>query len=238
MLRERFIHKGERHFTWRGTEVTRIEGLSDAVFAFAVTLLVVSLEVPDTFDELLHVMSGFGAFAISFSLLFMIWYNHFLFFRRYGLQDRITMALNAMLLFVILFYIYPLKFLFSLVVGEIFFGYTPATAGITGAQLPLLMTIYASGFLSVFAIFFFLHLHAWRLRENLELTDAERYKTRMELAGSLIFIGVSLLSIVIALVGGPTKAAWAGWCYGLIGPLKWVQRSIESRKLRRLIPGK
>jgi uncharacterized membrane protein len=36
-----------------GREVSRIEGLSDAVFGFEITLLVVSLEVPNTFDELL-----------------------------------------------------------------------------------------------------------------------------------------------------------------------------------------
>ena len=36
-------------FRWRGQEITRIEGLSDAVFAFAITLPVVSLEVPKTF---------------------------------------------------------------------------------------------------------------------------------------------------------------------------------------------
>ena len=35
----------DQAFRWRGGEVSRLEGLSDAVFAFAVTLLVVSLEV-------------------------------------------------------------------------------------------------------------------------------------------------------------------------------------------------
>ena len=33
-----------------GREVSRIEGFSDAVFGFALTLLVVSLEVPDNFE--------------------------------------------------------------------------------------------------------------------------------------------------------------------------------------------
>jgi len=59
-------------FRWRGHEVSRIEGLSDAVFAFAITLLVVSLEVPKTFDELAETMHGFGAFLISFTLLFRL----------------------------------------------------------------------------------------------------------------------------------------------------------------------
>jgi hypothetical protein len=39
-------HHRDDGFRWRGTEITRIEGLSDAVFAFAVTLPIVSLEVP------------------------------------------------------------------------------------------------------------------------------------------------------------------------------------------------
>jgi len=57
------------------------------VFALAVTLLIVSLEVPETFNDLWAKMQGFGSFAISFAILFQVWYTQHIFFRRYGLQD-------------------------------------------------------------------------------------------------------------------------------------------------------
>src|SRR5437867_12170512 len=98
MLREKLIdlRLGENStFRWRSHEISRIEGLSDAVFGFAVTLLVVSLEVPRTFSELMPTMRGFGAFAISFTLLLLVWYNQYKFFRRYGLQDALTVCLNC-----------------------------------------------------------------------------------------------------------------------------------------------
>ena len=93
---------GEEGFSWRGQEVLRIEGFADAVFGLAVKLLVVSLEVPNTFDELLATMRGFFAFAISFLLFYLVWYDHYKFFRRYGLNDNFTIHLSTLLLFVVL----------------------------------------------------------------------------------------------------------------------------------------
>src|SRR6185295_6902584 len=120
MLREKLVarHAHKPHeFRWRSHEPSRLEGLSDAVFGFAITLLVVSLEVPRNFAELMQAMRGFGAFAVSFTLLFLVWFNQYKFFRRYGLQDNTSVVLNGVLLFVVLFYVYPLKFLFTLLVN-------------------------------------------------------------------------------------------------------------------------
>src|ERR1700761_2332240 len=89
----------EPGFHWRGAEITRLEAFSDAVFAFSVTLLVVSLEVPKTFRELMEAMRGFVAFGICFALLANVWYDHVRFFRRYGLQTPRVVFLNCVLLF-------------------------------------------------------------------------------------------------------------------------------------------
>src|ERR1700760_2590119 len=99
---------------WRSHEPSRLETFSDAVFAFAVTLIIVSLEVPKSFGDLLETLKGTASFAICFALLFLIWNNQNLFFRYYGLRAGLTTALKAALLFVVLVYVYTLKFLFNL----------------------------------------------------------------------------------------------------------------------------
>src|SRR3954447_17785443 len=102
MLREAAQEKHfgwEENFRWRAGEITRLEGFSDAVFAFSVTLLVVSLEVPKTFHGRTGVMRGFVAFAICFAVLVNVWFHHSRFFRRYGLQNPWSGFLNCVLLF-------------------------------------------------------------------------------------------------------------------------------------------
>ena len=73
------------------------------MFAFAVTLPVL-LEVPRTFTELWMVMREFLV-RDRFALLFQVWWRHFNFFRRYGLEDPVTIVLTGILLFVVLFYV-------------------------------------------------------------------------------------------------------------------------------------
>src|SRR5947207_4796533 len=128
-------------FRLRGQEVTRLESFSDAVFGFALTLLVVSLDVPKTFDDLVTTLRGFPAFAICFLFLALIWNGHYKFCRRYGLDDGTTRFLTCALLFLVLFYVYPLKFLFNLSITSLILGATPPVH-MTGSQFSTLLVIY------------------------------------------------------------------------------------------------
>ena len=221
MLRARLAqswHSGEEGFFWRGQEVLRIEGFSDAVFAFAVTLLVVSLEVPNTFDELLASMRGFIAFAICFAVLLTVWFEQYKFFRRYGLNDNITMRLNAVLLFFVLFYVYPLKFLFTAWIDQLL-GFSTQLGGSTEnviesiepGQWPLLIIIFGAGFVVVQLVFVLLYWRAYALRGALELDVHEASITRQEIQGFLILTGIGLASIAIAILGGEETTSWAGY---------------------------
>ena len=104
----------EQYFRWRAGEITRLEAFATWCSALPSRLLVVSLEVPHTYAELMADVRGFLPFAACFAQLVMIWRTHYKFSRRYGLEDPYTVFLNMVLLFFVLFYVYPLKFVFTL----------------------------------------------------------------------------------------------------------------------------
>jgi uncharacterized membrane protein len=233
----------EKGFRWRGESVSRIEGFSDAVFGFALTLLVVSLEVPKTSAELLATMRGFFAFAVCFTILFGMWRSHYVFFRRYGLGDRAVHVLNGMLLFVVLFFVYPLKYLFTYLIGALLLTVhaVPAESAeafkrsivsmVTEKDARPIILVYGAGYLAVSLVFASMYVHAYRSRAVLELDPIEVHITRDALQEHLIQAGIAVLSMTIACAWDP---GIAGFSYFLIGPLLTVHGTWMGRKRRAL----
>ena len=201
----------------RHREVSRLEGFSDAVFGFALTLLVVSLETPRTFDDLKTLMQGFLPFVLTFAMVCWIWYEHNVFFRRYGLQDALTVFINCVLLFVVLFYVYPLKFLSLALVGPLA-GMHDVPVIQLGADWWWLMLLYSVGVLLIFSTFIALHWRAWKKRAELALTPVEETQLRFRLRSHSISAGLATVSLLLLAIY-PSEPMWAGLIYSLMGPL-------------------
>jgi uncharacterized membrane protein len=217
----------------RYREVSRIEGFSDAVFGFAITLLVVSLEVPRTFDELLHAMRAFPAFAVSFLLLFQIWRRHYKFFRSYGLEDGTVVGLTGALLFVVLFYVYPLKFVWSLALAQLQ-GVSDGER-IHREQWPLLMEIYGGGVIAIFGLLALFYAHAYRLRAELQLSPIEILEARVHVMRNAAIALWGVLSVTICVIGGAAWMTVAGLIYFGIGLSEWGLGEYNGRMKKKML---
>ena len=232
-FRENFAPPTEPYFRWRGGEITRIEGFSDAVFAFAVSLLVVALEVPHTYSELRDVLNAFPGFVVSFMMLYLFWSYHYRYFRRYGLEDHFSKWMNAAVLLLVLFSVYPLKFLFGLMFQDLFSGGVHGVHSLSqpsDAEWAGLLRIYGFGLAGIFLCYAALYQHAYNLRARLRLTRAEEILTLAAVRGYAISIGVCLLSVVMVALGWPQKAGLVYFLIAILVPVstRWHKRAARQ----------
>ena len=236
-------------FRYRGLETTRLENLTDAVFGFSITLLVISSQVPTTYLELQSSMYSFFGFIFCTMLLLGLWNNHNNFFLRYGLQDTKTKLLNSLFLFVLLFYIYPLKYLFSFVGTAIWVNImrsvghdSPALqlaleelikAEMNAEQWVDLMVRFGLGHLFIHTILLLMHVNALRLKKELDLNPKELFLTWNYLYSYLILIVISILSIAIVLIWGGRGAALSGWVYASLPFLFIALDRIRKRQMKK-----
>lgn len=222
-------------FRLRGLNMTRIETFTDAAFAFALTLLVISMDPPATMASLNDALRQIPAFVLSASLLMMFWSGHHNWSRRFGLDDAATIVLSCLLVFTMLVYVYPLRFMFSAMmawIGDMAnlpLGPERGSLGIrTLEEVNRMFVIYGLGFIAMSSAIALLNLHAWRRRAVLELDLAERQATRAELGAWTILIGTGVLSTIIA-AAFPHAIPTAGWAYALLG----VLMPLYGRRARR-----
>jgi uncharacterized membrane protein len=83
-------------------EFARVIAFTDGVFAIAITLLVLGLDVPSTSDDLTQALldqrQSLFAYALSFAVLGRLWLSHHGFFAGLDSFDRILIVLNLVYL--------------------------------------------------------------------------------------------------------------------------------------------
>jgi uncharacterized membrane protein len=127
----------------------RLEALSDGVFAFAATLMVVNIGSDTSITSFKEELPNFISFAVSFFVMMGIWKVHYNFFRRTNYIDNWIIALNMILLFTVLFYIFPVRSLLS--------------TGFGGKRISIdefsnIFHLYSIGFALIFLCVYFLFL--------------------------------------------------------------------------------
>lgn len=220
----------------RGRALSRLDTFTDAAFAFAVTMLAISIdEIPSSYPELILALKGAPAFIISFAMLLLYWRAHQNWSERYGLEDLPSVLLTAALIIVVMIYVYPLKIMFGAAMSVVSNGWLPSGFDIESAyRFRVVTTIFSIGFASLSAIIAALYLHAWRKRDELAMPGPESFDTAAESLAWTIVAAWGCLSIVLAWTLPDRWLPLAVWIYcGLIiyGPLfDFVQRRMARRR--------
>lgn len=218
-------------FRLRGLAMTRLETFIDAAFAFAITMLVIAAQqIPDDIKTLLAAFKNVPAFVASIVVLGIFWRGHWLWSRRYGLEDGVSIFISWAMIVTILIYIYPLKALF----GSMWFLLSSGRVGHTlgphsESEMRTLFAVFALGFSAIALEIVLLNLRAWQLREPLRLNAREKSMTLREVAGWSIPFGVGIVSLILALSLPGEQIEWSGWVYFSMAILVPLNRAYFKR---------
>jgi hypothetical protein len=150
--------------------------------------------------------------------------------------------LNGVLLFVVLFYVYPLKFVFTLMLnlftgggGQVRLPNGVVERMVENAdQIAVLMIIFGAGYVAVFGVFVLLYWHAYRRRSLLGLNELEVFDTREDIQESALNVGIGTLSIALALSGAGRFAGLAGMTYMLCPIVLTTHGMLMGRRRRKI----
>src|SRR4029079_5214990 len=155
-----------------------------------------------------------------------IWVAHTNVFRRYGLGDAYTIVVNGILLFTVLFYVYPLKFTATAIVS-MFTG--QREVGLDPSQVGTLFTIYGLGWTLVFLCIALLYSHANAIRDRLGLTPIAAYDAVTHSRHYLAFAIVGVFSVILAVFGIGTRYGIPGFAYALVGVLASYNGTVRRK---------
>jgi uncharacterized membrane protein len=147
-----------RRYPRGSDEFGRVLALSDGLFAIAMTLLVVGIEVPDIadpdsigdlVDALNDLTPSLTSFVVSFLVIGRYWYAHHQMFSLLGAMDRGLVSLNLVYLLLIAFLPFPTGLLGNFFDNPLAFTiYAAAVAAVSGMEVVLLRHAHRNGLLA------------------------------------------------------------------------------------------
>ena len=99
-----------------------------------------------------------------------------------------AILLNCVLLFLVLFFVYPLKFVFSMVIPALTRIGAPISMSAQDGRL--MMWVYSAGFVARMLIFVLLYWNQYRRRSAFGLSDAQAFAARTGARTHLLSVAV------------------------------------------------
>lgn len=226
----------ENGFSMRGIDVTRLETFVDAAFAFVLTLLVISFdELPSSYEEIVSAIKRIPAFGASFAVLMMFWIEHRNWSRRFGLENKRTIILSLLLIFVVLVYVYPLRMIFEGLFSQISNGFLPTSYQTdTYQDIRMIFVFYSVGFLAMSAIITMIYIEALKQKVLLMLSTTEQILVIAQIQQHSISIGFGILSILIAFFSPDEFVVLAGYIYFVLFLVMRVPGFFAQKRIKKL----